>query len=344
VTQVLRATGTDWPRTGGHGAKGLTRACRRWPLALLAALLAPASLHAADLALPECVVYGYEDGARFRTPYGVALDAVRQELVVANTGDHRIEIFSLHGRPLGRFVHMVTLPDRSTVPGLPHAVAILPTGRLAVTDNLAATVDIVDRRGRSVATLSLPSSAKGSPQALAVTPEGGLLVAGPPGDDRVYRFDAAFRLAATWGTSGAEAGKLQAITGLAELPDGRIAVACAQTKLGVQIFSKDGVYQTGFGIHDIGHGNFSLPSGIAATTDGRIWVSDELRQVINIFDGNGTYIGMLGGVGVAAGDLNYPCALAGDGRDRLAVAEREFGRVQILIARRGGEETAPSSR
>lgn len=341
---ALRAARTHCNRPGGSGANGLTRARRRLPLALLAALLAPASLLAADLALPDCVVSGYEDGARFRTPHGVALDAVREELVVANTGDHRIEIFSLRGRPLGRFVHLATLPDGSTVPGLPHAVAVLPTGRIAVTDNLAYVVDVVDRRGRSVATLSLPSPVKGSPQALAVTPDGGLLVAGPPGDDRVYRFDAALRQTAVWGASGTEPGKLHAITALTELPDGRIAVACAQTKLGVQIFSKDGVYQTGFGIHDIGHGNFSLPSGIAATSDGRIWVSDELRQVINIFDGNGTYIAMLGGVGVAAGDLNYPCALAGDGRDRLAVAEREFGRVQILIARRGGEETAQSAR
>jgi DNA-binding beta-propeller fold protein YncE len=341
---VLRAAGTDWPKTGGRGANGLTRTSRRWPLALLAALLAPASLHAADLALPESVISGYEDGARFRTPRGVALDAVREELVVANTGDHRIEIFSMHGRPLGRFVHTVTLPDGSTAPGLPHAVAILPTGRIAVTDNLAATVDIVDRRGRSVATLSLPTAVQGSPQALAVTLDGCLLVAGPTGDDRVYRFDATLHQAGIWGTSGAEPGKLHAITALTVLPDGRIAVACAQTKLGVQIFSKDGAYQSGFGIHDIGHGNFSLPSGIAATADGRIWVSDEIRQVIQTFDPNGTYLGMIGGFGVAAGDLNYPCALAGDGRDRLAVAEREFGRVQILIARRGGEETAQNSR
>ena len=48
---------------------------------------------------------------------------------------------------------------------------------------------------------------------------------------------------------------------------------------------------------------------------------------------------MLGGFGIAAGDLNYPSALAGDGKNRLAVAERELGRVQILIANGGGESS-----
>lgn len=336
---MRRTTLTNWEWPKGAGANGLTHVLRPVLVSLAALLLAP-SLLAADLAVPERVISGYEDGTRFRVPHGVALDPVREELIVANTGEHRIEIFSLRGRPLGRFVHNVTLPDGSTVPGLPHAVAVLPTGRIAVTDNLVPTVDVLDRRGRTVFTLSIPSSAKGAPQALAVTPQGGLLVAGPPGDDRVYRYDADFHLIGTWGTRGEEAGQLRAISGLAFLADGRIGVICVQTKLAVQIFSADGAYENGFGIHDIGHGNFSVPSGIAATSDGRIWVADEVRQVIQVFDREGTFLSMLGGFGVAAGDLNYPSALAGDGRNRLAVAERELGRVQILIANRGGEGSA----
>ena len=334
-----QATRTPSEHPGGGGAIGLTRAHRRLLLALATALLAPSSLHAADLAVPERVIYGYEDGTRFRVPHGVALDPARGELIVANTGEHRIEIFSLSGRSLARFVHQVKLPDGSTAPGLPHAVAVLPTGRIAITDNLVPNVDIVDRRGRTIFTVSIPSSAKGSPQALAVTPQGGLLVAGPPGDDRVYRYDAGLHLTATWGVRGEQPGQLNAISGLAFLADGRIGVICVQTKLAVQIFSADGVYQTGFGIHDIGHGNFSVPSGIAATADGRIWVADEVRQVIQVFDRDGTFLAMLGGFGVAAGDLNYPSALTGDGTNRLAVAERELGRVQILIANRGGEDS-----
>lgn len=340
---VHRAIRTGTGRHGGRGAYGLTHAVRPAPFVLAALLLAPSSLPAADLARPERVVSGYEDGTRFQVPRGVALDAAREELIVANTGDHRIEIFSLRGRPLGRFVHLVTLPDGSTVPGLPRAVAVLPTGRIAVTDNLVPTVDVVDRRGRPVFTISIPSSAPGAPQALAVTPEGGLLIAGPPGDDHVYRYDAALRLVATWGARGEAPGELRSITGLAVLPDGRVAVACAQTKLGIQIFSSDGAYENGFGIHDIGHGNVSLPSGIAATADGRIWVADEIRQIVQVYDAQGAYLGMIGGFGLGPGAINYPSALAGDGGHRLAVAERELGRVQILTTSGGGEVQGPDA-
>lgn len=322
---------------------GLTRSLRVLLPALGALLLAPPAPQASNLVVFDRMVTGYEEGSRFQVPRGLALDRARGELVVANTGEHRIEIFTLRGRPLGRFVHAVTLPDGATAPGLPHAVAVLPTGRIAVTDNLVPTVDIVDRRGRSVFTVSIPSSAKGSPQALTVTPEGGLLVAGPPGDDKVYRFDAELRLVDSWGVRGHEDGQLNAITGLAVLPDGRIAVACAKTRLGVQIFSKDGAYRSGFGIHDIGHGNVSLPSGIAATADGRIWVADEIRQIIQAFDKDGVYLGTVGGFGLAAGAINYPSALAGDGGNRLAVAERELGRVQILTTNGGGEDSGPDA-
>ncbi|MGE5178809.1 MAG: NHL repeat-containing protein [Bacteroidota bacterium] len=342
---MLRAARNHCNRSCGSGANGLTRACRRWSLAaLLAALLAPSSLPAADLAVPECVISGFEDGARFQVPRGVALDPLREELVVANTGDHRVEIFSDRGRPLGRFIHYVTLPDGSTAPGLPRAVAVLPTGRIALTDNLVPTVDILDRRGNVITTISLPSSSKSAPQALALTPDGGLLIAGPPGDDRVYRFDATFHLTATWGVRGREPGQLNTIAGLVVLPDRRVAVACIQTRLAVQIFSFDGAYLTGFGIHEIGHGNFSVPSGITATSDGRIWVADEVRQVVQVFDKDGALLGMLGGFGLAPGDINYPSALAGDGRNRIVVAERELGRVQILIATRGGEVSGQNAR
>lgn len=333
-----RATRSRWERQ--PEARGLARSLASLYPLLCAVLLAPSTLYATDLAVPEQVISGYEEGVRFHVPRGVALDPAREELIVANTGDHRIEIYSLRGRSLARFVHNVRLADGTEMPGLPRAVAVLPTGRIAVTDNLSSTVDILDRRGRIVAQLSLPSSAKGSPLALAVTPDGGLLVGGPSGDDRIHRFDAAFHLVASWGVRGGEPGQLSAISGIAVLPDGRVAVTCADSKVAVQVFSQDGTYAFGFGKHDIGHGNFSLPSGIAATSDGRIWVSDEVRQIVQVFDASGTFLGMFGGFGAAAGDLNYPSALASDGGRRLAVAEREFGRVQILNTNGGGEGTA----
>jgi hypothetical protein len=89
----------------------------------------------------------------------------------------------------------------------------------------------------------------------------------------------------------------------------------------------------GFGVHDIGMGNFSFPSAVASTQDGRIWVSDEIRQVIQVFDSTGQFLGMLGGQGQRPGEFLYPSALACDDGGRLAVTERVGRRLQLLRIR-----------
>jgi len=142
---------------------------------------------------------------------------------------------------------------------------------------MARYVDVIDYRGRSVTRVALPDSSAG-PEALALEPDGGLLVAerGPRG--RVLRFDAAGRARGAWGVPGTEPGQISAVAGIGVLPSGDIVVAGRTTHFAVQVFSPAGEYRTGFGTHEIGPGNFSLPSGLAVTAGGRIWVSDELRH------------------------------------------------------------------
>jgi hypothetical protein len=126
-----------------------------------------------------------------------------------------------------------------------------------------------------------------------------------------------------------------------------VVVACALTELALQIFSGAGAFVRGFGVHDVGAGNFSLPSGVAVTPDGRIFATDELRHCVQAFGPDGRFLGVLGADGLFAGGLSYPSALATDGA-RLAVVERVAGRLQVLelpsasgdsVLSRGGEAT-----
>ena len=119
---------------------------------------------------------------------------------------------------------------------------------------------------------------------------------------------------------------------MAETLDGRLVVACQGTDLAVQVFDVAGQYQFGFGRHEVGPGNFSFPSGVAVTADGRIWTCDEIRQVIQVFDDHGTFLEMLGGGGFRPGEFQYPSALTGDGGSLLAVVERVGNRLQLLSA------------
>ena len=293
-------------------------------------LVAPAIARAADLSVkPVLVVREAEPGIPLKAPRGIAIDTLHHEIVVSNSDDHRVEFYSFDGGRRARYIHRVQGPGGAWVDGVPQALVVDRAGRVYVSDVMARYVDVIDYRGRSVTRVALPDSSAG-PEALALEPDGGLLVAerGPRG--RVLRFDAAGRARGAWGVPGTEPGQISAVAGIGVLPRGDIVVAGRTTHFAVQVFSPAGEYRTGFGTHEIGPGNFSLPSGLAVTAGGRIWVSDELRHTVQVFESTGAFIEELGGRGTAPGQFFYPSALASDGGSLVAVTEREGNRFQIL--------------
>jgi DNA-binding beta-propeller fold protein YncE len=332
----VRHASSSGSRIGRNGprAPGRVAACtaiRRWwsPALTVALLLAGAagSAPAAALLEPKLVIWGYADGSTFHDPRGVAFDPLDGAIYVANTGAHRIEVFSRTGRPLTWFVHRVTAPDRATVDGQPCALAFDRAGHLLVVDNAAAYVDVLDRRGRPLRRLDL---AGGRPAAVAVGPGGAIYAATSGEGSRIHRFGADYAPAGSWGEPGTGPGRLHSVTALGVLADSTLAVACGRTDLGIQIFTPDGAYLRGFGTHEMGPGNVSLPSGILGTPDGRIWVCDEIRQSVQVFDSQGAYLELAGGRGAAPGEFAYPSAIASDGKGLVAVTDRELGRVQVL--------------
>ena len=303
-------------------------------LVLLAAPAAAAAPTAEPVAQPHRPVMAKPlDG-----PRGIALDARRGEVLVANTGQHLIETYDLEGRLIARTVHRVRAADGALVDGFPAGLAIDGAGNTLVVDRLATYVDVLDARGVPVARLEIGIERAGcaaatSVSAVAVMSSGEILVAAGDERARIFRFDSRYRAVGCWGEPGVEPGRLAAITGIAALPDGRCAVACARTRHVVQIFTATGEFVSGFGAHEIGPGNFSYPSGVTATDDGRLWVSDEIRHSVQVFDQAGSYLGAVGGQGVAPGEFMYPSALSGDGKELLAVSERVGNRYQLLRIR-----------
>jgi NHL repeat-containing protein len=305
---------------------------------LTLALLGLAAPAAAAAPAVEPLAQPHREASALSAPQGIAVDTRRGEVLVANTGEHRIETYSFAGRPLGRYVHRVRSSDGTLHDGYPTGLAIDAAGRTLIVDRLARYVDVLDSRGAPVARLDLAGPSSACPAAaniaaVAVMSTGEILVATGGDSARVQRFDARYRALGCWGVPGTEPGRFAAITGIAALPDGGCAVTCASTHFAVQIFTAGGEFVRGFGLHEIGPGNFSYPSGVTATADGRLWVSDEIRHTIQVFDSAGSYLGAVGGQGVAPGEFMYPSALSGDGKELLAVSERVGNRYQLLRIR-----------
>lgn len=305
-----------------------------------AGALSPGRADASEPVIDSALVLGLANGGLgFSGPMGIALDVEHGEVVVANTGQHRVEFFDLKTYPTGYFVHRVPDPvTRELRDGNPVFLAVDLEGNILVSDMIASYVDVVDYRGRTVAKLRLPAPddttlGTHGPGALAVAADGTIWVASRGGEGRVYRFTRDYEYVGTWGVPGKDAGQLQGITSLAVMPNGEVVVGCARTTLAIQVFDEKGGYLRGFGVHDIGPGNFSFPSGIAVTADGRMWVSDAIRHSVQVFDSSGKYLGTVGGTGVGPGEFVNPSALASDGRGMLALAENAGNRFQLMWVR-----------
>ena len=333
------------PKTGR--SRDRCRGAMRWSgcgtlvLALAASTcpIAPAIADGATQPTIDSSLVMYEaNGSRaFEQPLGVAIDVRHGEIVVANTGLGRIEFFGNDGRPSGYFVHRITDDKGVDRDGLPRHVATTADGRLLVSDAWAAYVDVCDFRGRSLDRLALPApddrlDEGNGPGAIAVAGDGRILVASRGKAGRVHEFSAEGKHVRTWGTAGSGPGQLSSVSSIAVAPAGEVVVTCIATDLAVQVFDPAGQYLRGFGVHDIGPGNFSLPNGVVVTPDSRIWVTDGIRHVVQVFDLTGKLLGMLGG-GEDPGALFYPSALASDGQGMFALVETGGKRMRLWWVR-----------
>jgi DNA-binding beta-propeller fold protein YncE len=323
-------------------------ACFRRRLAIaaaMAAVLLSSSVSSASAPLAEAtsVLDRVGPASFFSSPMDVAIDTTGGLIVVADTGNHRIRIFDLDGYPVASFPHRVDGPHGSQ-PGEPKALAVDRKGFLYVLDGFAPYIDVVDLLGYEVrridpATISpggfdsTTVSATGerdaslTPVALALDPEDRLILAVGGQRSRVWGLDEHDGI--RWTLDGTEEGgaPFGAITDLFVDGEGRVFVVDGTGNPAVRVFASDGRRLLGFGLHEVGYENFSLPTSVVSTRGGRIWVLDTMRQTVKVFDGEGRFLDQFGGLGRDPGAFMYPSALATDGRDHLYVMERVGARL-----------------
>jgi DNA-binding beta-propeller fold protein YncE len=322
------------PRIAGRGSRNAAAVSL---LLVASALAAPTAARANVFVELSKMSFLGRGGVIYEMPQSVTLNPRTGELAIANTGHGRVELLDPQARPYSFFVHRVTRPDGSVITGQPRGVCYDAEGNLFVTDNFNDQVDIVTLTGKVLGSFSLPGgrTAQGeafdsTAGAMTLLKDGSLLVATRGNPARIHHFSADGRWLGAWGTPGEGPGRLSRIGAIAQAPSGEIVVACGGTELAIQRFDSASAYVAGFGRHEIGPGNFSYPSGIAITQDGRLWISDELRQSVQVFTADGQYLGTAGEGGADPGQFLYPTGVATDGKTVLAVIDRVGGRLQVF--------------
>jgi DNA-binding beta-propeller fold protein YncE len=99
----------------------------------------------------------------------------------------------------------------------------------------------------------------------------------------------------------------------------------------VQIFDRDLKFVRAFGRLGDGMGDLPRPKGLVVDREGHVLVVEGYFDVVQVFDAQGTLLGIFGGTGIDKGRFYLPggAATSADGR-YLYVADTFNARVQVF--------------
>jgi DNA-binding beta-propeller fold protein YncE len=104
-------------------------------------------------------------------------------------------------------------------------------------------------------------------------------------------------------------------TDVAVAPSGQIYVCDGYGNAHVHCFSADGKHRLTWGGIGTGRGEFSTPHGIWVAADGRVLVADRENNRVQLFTGDGAYLGEWG-------DLYHPMDIYGDADGTIFVTDQ----------------------
>ncbi|MBI4522597.1 MAG: NHL repeat-containing protein [Deltaproteobacteria bacterium] len=293
-----------------------------------------------DFALePKRVIYRQLEGLYLKSPRGVFVEKKTGEIYVADTLNDLIAVYNKDGLPLFAFGYNKELKE-------PIKAVADQTGRIYVLNGIPRAVKIFSYRGEYVRDFPLSSAAqKANPTALALDHEGNIYIADQT-SRMIQVYDSTHRLIREFGRKTDGVSYFNTVQAITVDADRLVYVADATTTPCIQVFSPAGKFLRGWGAHDAGPHNFSLPAGLAIDGEGRVIVVDTMRHTITVFTKEGTYLSRHGGMGRQPGAVSYPTDIATNGKEKIYVVERLGSRLQVLeekIVIAGRTRSAPSA-
>lgn len=266
-----------------------------------------------------------QDGTALRDPQGLDVSKSTGDILVADTGNSRIRIFTSDGvliKSIGRLIDMRT----------PIGIAVDKNDEIYFSEMGAPYIKRLNFAGSPLPPIQLKYSGDDVPHPgrMCVDRSGKLYVtdrAAPrvfiisisDGDMREIR-QVVKKDEPKW--------KVQDVV---VDEKGNVFIISSQG-LAVHVFDSAGVHLRSFGTHGPKEQEFSFPTAAAIGPEGNLWVVDSFRQEIKIFSPNGDYQFRWGVTGAGDGDLFYPVDIA-IGKGILYVLEKGASRLQAFRLR-----------
>jgi DNA-binding beta-propeller fold protein YncE len=215
----------------------------------------------------------------------------------------------------------------------PVGVALGPDGDLYVADAELAQVIRLDRSGNPRGRIGTGLLKR--PTGLARDPERGVLYVADTRAHDIKLFADDGRLLGTLGHEGSGNGEFNAPTHLA-FTDGRLYVTDSLNNR-IQVFQRDSPAPVRtIGQRGLYVGNLVRPKGVAADSEGNVYVVEGYYDFLLVFNSEGEFLMPIGGTGQATGAFFLPAGVWVDANNRVFVADMFNGRVVVFQFLGGG--------
>ena len=258
----------------------------------------------------------------FNCPLGVAVND-KDEIVVADQYNHRVQVFDSNGTFLRSFGHEGKNAGEFN---RPDGLAIDRDGNIFVADRNNDRVQIFSRGETYLGSFGGNGSLDNQlsdPQGLSLDSTGNIIVA-DAGNKLIKIFTPDGRFVMKIGGQGSLSYPMHCVQ------CGEYFIVSDSHEHCIKVFNREGHFQYKFGKQGEGDGEFNFPWFLSVTQSKNLLVCDRKNNRIQVFKVDGTFVQKFGLKGSKSGELARPFSSAVLSNGQIVVSELDNHRIQIF--------------
>ena len=264
---------------------------------------------------------GSGDGM-FKYPLGVVVTD-KDEILVADCNNHRVQLFDSNGTFLRSFGHK---GENAGEFNSPFGIAIDKGRKIFVADQHNHRVQIFSSEGRHLGSFGGKGSLDSQllhPWGLSLDSTGNIIVA-DKGNKLIKIFTQDGRFVMKIGGQGSFSYPVHCVQCSEHF------MVSDRDECFIKVFNRDGHFQYKFGKHGQGDGEFNCPGYLLVNESQHLFVCDRKNHRVQVFELNGKFIGKFGRKGSKLGAFDRPLSVAMLSNGRIVVSDESNHRIQTF--------------
>ncbi|XP_046343659.1 RING finger protein nhl-1-like isoform X1 [Haliotis rufescens] len=270
---------------------------------------------------------GNETG-KFTWPRGVAVSRLDDNIYVADSSNHRVQVFAVDGRFLKTFG---TYGQNEGEFDCLAGIAVNGLNQVIVSDRYNHRIQIFDRRGQCQSVFGVEGTGDGQlnyPWGIACDNMGFIYVCDKE-NHRIQVFQSNGTFVRKFGRFGQAPGQMENPHYVAVSSDNKVYVSDSSNHR-IQVFNIYGDFLFTFGSNGTQRGQLKFPRGIAIDSQGFVVVADSGNNRIQVFRADGRFYTMFGSWGNENGQFKGLEGIAIQCNGNVIVSDRENHRIQVF--------------